>query len=807
MEALALERFKDAIELLKPLIKQDPRPEWRASLADAYAGRARTLAAKGMFKEAEIVLGNTLAPDGTLREPLLYLKCLIRQGQLQKAAAYACRHAASGKAPAADSPQLADLTAALLLAVPVRLEAPADQHPERSQWVEFADAAQQALSAWIEGRSGQEIEPLLSRIPLRSPFKPLRLILKALISAPENHERTRQLLDGIPADSAFASLRSAVDAALPAERVEREPADLLDRWSRSSALQHSFVAELSALPATAFQALAQLGEAERKGPSALFDFLIKRATHLPPAEVRSACLNLLPGLPDRLPQFEKAFGPLPDLEKNRVLALVAEARHDWRGAERHWRLAAADIERGQEREAKLSAGVIYRHLALLAQEHPEAEGEGGFGNPVIFYLKLSLGADPDHLPAVLQLIGLYRTEGLEKEWHLLAEEAARRFPQESATLMEAVNSAAARKAYKKAAGFARALLILDPINRPVRQRMIELQIAHARKQIRAKRADLAWKELVQAAEWERSESPNFLLRINQGLFGLQLEQGSEALSRLREGVELAGGGVLGWFRATLEAVLMNAVKSTLSLLHKELAKAQDTTPVKEEILLIASAINAQEARDNKGNKKAVAGLALRLRGWFQKGSGIAWSPAEFHAVGEMFRRVAAFDLLADYAKLASRQAPEEPVWRFYQIVARSKDDPRRLFFSDEEDLIDLAETASERGDFHTVNRIRHFVEGLGIAPARKRDAGRPAPHGEPDDDDVAGMMMALGLENIDPGFVAGLVMKFGRDKAVADLTAKIRKSPFGRILSVAAVRDFAEDMVDSVIGPGGRASF
>ena len=32
---------------------------------------------------------------------------------------------------------------------------------------------------------------------------------------------------------------------------------------------------------------------------------------LPQADVRSACLNLLPQVPDRVPQFEQSFGQLP----------------------------------------------------------------------------------------------------------------------------------------------------------------------------------------------------------------------------------------------------------------------------------------------------------------------------------------------------------------------------------------------------------------------------------------------------------------------------------------------------------------
>ena len=63
-EALRLGRFKEAVELYKQLLKQEARPEWRDALADAYLGRAKALFAKGLFKEAEIVLGNAAALDG-----------------------------------------------------------------------------------------------------------------------------------------------------------------------------------------------------------------------------------------------------------------------------------------------------------------------------------------------------------------------------------------------------------------------------------------------------------------------------------------------------------------------------------------------------------------------------------------------------------------------------------------------------------------------------------------------------------------------------------------------------------------------
>ena len=90
-EALEQEKFKEAVELFKLVIRQEPRPEWKNSLANAYCGRARTMAAKSMFKEAAMVLENTIAPDGTVRDSRLYISCLLRDGQQSKAAAYVLR--------------------------------------------------------------------------------------------------------------------------------------------------------------------------------------------------------------------------------------------------------------------------------------------------------------------------------------------------------------------------------------------------------------------------------------------------------------------------------------------------------------------------------------------------------------------------------------------------------------------------------------------------------------------------------------------------------------------------------------------
>jgi tetratricopeptide (TPR) repeat protein len=800
IEALRAERFKDAIELFKKLVKHDPRSEWRAALSDAYIGRAKVLAAKGMFKEAEIVLGNAVASDGMVKDPLFLLQCLIRQGQFQKALAHALKYVGAGKSPAIEAGELPELTAALFLADPVRVETPADGQSARAEWIEAANAARDALNAWIEGKSEQEIDLLLARIPMRSPLKAVRLIVKSLLTAPHDRERACRLLDGVLAQSPFAPLRLAVEASFPGEPVER-----LDRWSGASAAQRSFAIEVYGGPAPSSRTLNQLFEAENRGPAALFAFLLKQAAHLPEQETRGACLDLLPRLPDRIAQFEKTFGPLPEPEKNRVLALSAETSQQWSRAEKYWRAMAAYFARDGSRQAKLSAGVIYRHLADLARMHEAIEGEGYASDPVAFYLKASLDADPDCLAALLLLLGHYRQNGEDKEWNALAEEAARRFPEESAVLLQAIDAAAARKAYKKAASFAQKLLTLDPINQPARQRMIDLQISHARKQMRTKRADLAWKELTAAAQWERADSPDAGLRINQGLVGLCLDQGLEAEVRLREGVELAGGGIAGWFRAALEeALLLPARQPGLAIVVEELDRAAKCEPERQQIGLIVAAMGASSVR---AETKATARLIFSLRPWLQKASGVDLSAAEFHPLADMLLRAESYDLLWSFALAGKRREPQEPAWRFYEIVARTNNNPDWLHIPEEEELSEMQNKAGGRRDFHWFNRIQRYFESSGDDPAAKRRARRQAAVAEPGEEEtkaITGLLDTL-LDSVSPDEIRRLVNKLGRDKAIPALAARLGKSPVAAMAPGSAVAALAETIVDMVIGnDGGR---
>lgn len=789
--ALRLGRFKDAIELYKQLLKQENRLAWRDALATAYVGRAKALAAKGLFKEAEIVFGNAISAGGAVREPLFLLSCLISQGQHQKALAQALKYVGTDAVEPEQKRPLSDLAAALYLAHPVPLASAADDPPARVEWISAAHAARASWAGLAAGKPASEIETLLAAIPARSPFGPARLIVKALLS--EDPAKTRRLLEGVAAESPFGPFRLAVEAALPAE-----PTDRIDRMGRASPAQRAFALACLGASGSGPAALVRLMEAERGGPATLFAFLTKQAASFPAADVRSACLNLLPSIPDRIAVFERSFGPLAEGWKDRVLALAAEAKQDWLRAEEHWRVAAARFAQDGSREGRLSAGVIYRHLAALAGKQPGITGNDPFRDPVAFYLRESLDCDPEHLASALRLIKRHRENGDDKDWHTLAEETARRFPADSAALLVAIDSAAARKAYKKAAGYAKELLAVDPINRPARQRMIALQIAHARKQMRAKRADLAWKELAAANEWERADAPSADLRINQGLVGLRGGFDPKAETRLREGVALADGGAPGWFRAALQDALATPTRQRLAApVAEELAAALGAAPSKASIVAIAALFSAD---DVQADLKATGELVWKFCTWLRGAARVELSIAEFHTVADAILRAQLFDVLRDFAAAGRRREPDERLWRFYEIVARTNNVAVRMNQAEVQEIDTLCALPAIERDRHARARIDRYLDGSGDDPGANRRLRRRAAQDEAQALDVFADIFRSFIANISPREVDKLVKSRGRDGAASVLADRMGKLPQGGGLPRAIVDFMAKTMIAMALG-------
>jgi hypothetical protein len=424
-------------------------------------------------------------------------------------------------------------------------------------------------------------------------------------------------------------------------------------------------------------------------------------------------------------------------------------------------------------------------------------GEDLFTDPVVSYLKKSLDYDPEHLPAMLQLIKLHRDNGNDKDWHALTEEAVQLFPAESAVLMQAIESAAARKAYKKAAGFAKKLLAVDPINRPARQRMMTLQISNARKQMRAKRPDLAWKELAAAGEWDRADTPNADLRINRGIVGLRGGLDPQAEVQFREGVELAGGGAVGWFSAALQDALQTPPRSRpLSLISDELARILRGIPSKPDIIAIATLFSAEDVR---ADQKATSELVWKFCMWLRNATQIVLSIAEFHSVADAIVRAQLFDILHVFAAAGKRREPNERLWRFYEIVARTKNNPDWMYVSEEDDIDEMCRSPAIDKDRHGRSRIDRYLNGTGDDPESRRRARRREANAT-DGFDVLEDIVTSFMETISQRDVQKLVKSHGRDGGVAALADRLTKLPLGAALPRPLLEMVATTMVAATLG-------
>jgi cellulose synthase operon protein C len=794
-DALRQGRFKDATEIFKQLLRQDPRPEWKQRLADAYAGRARALAEKGMFKEAAIVLENTLAPGGITREPLLYLSCLIRQNQIQKARRVAL--AAMATLPATEATRLAEGAAALSLAAPAPTVV--DAMPGGSEtWSEQNRAAETALRAWLQGQPTDEVDRLISRIPLRSPFGGMRLILKSLIT--HDAAKAQALLAMIPADSLFAGVRDTAGAALS------DGQDLLGRWARLRPAQQQFVAEMRGTSRDRSALLSQIQDAERRGPAALLSLLMRRGLPLPDDELRAACLTLLPAAPDRMAQFTQRFGFLQPTEHNRIAALSAEARQDWDHAILYWRALVSVLERDEAPGSRLAGAVVLRHMADLARTHPDIddEEEAPDADLVALYLERSLQADPTDLTAMLALLDRYRASDDPKEWYRAAELAVVRFPANPTILLHAVDAAVARNAYKKAAGFAQQVLAVDPINLPVRQRMIELQLAHARKQARSGRADLAAKSLDEASAWERSDKPDPSLRVARALVATTKATDPATADAVHAAVQETGGSPLGWFRVMLEASLLNWPAQRLQPFHRELQASYETPPDRATILALIGLLGQ---RDLGGTRRAITPALRVFDRYLIHGSHIDWSPAEFLTIAEAMANLRCYPTLHRYATSAVQREAGNLAARFYRLLAGTGGNREGLNYAQESELFSIMEEAGTRQDFALFNRMQKFALGPagGKAMRRMRDTLK-SPLDELNEEDTAELLTALAGEmpSLPTREIRDMVNQLGRGAAIEMMASMLSESPMGEMFSEQQMQQFCTALVEQAMDKSPR---
>ncbi|MBF0310888.1 MAG: hypothetical protein HQL56_15315 [Magnetococcales bacterium] len=682
-------KWREAVECFKQLVKAEPAAGWEKKLAEAYRGRAGELAEKGMPKEAVILLENAFRLEADPETLGLYCDCLLRAGRTEPLGVLFFQQEENLSRHHPDfAARIRELVAILLLAgsLPERLL------PAGSPWQSWLTLAREALAAFAAGEESL-LESRLQALPLRSPFKALRLLLKALFLTRDDPRRARQLAESIPDASPWCGFaRFVADTAL-------DTTELLPRLPGLSPLERTVLAGARGCdPARLQRACERFALPDEQ----LLRTLVQPADREIAAtetERRQLCFALLARQPTvgGFTLFEKRFGPLDAVEKHRLQALAAERNHS-PDSPRHWQSCLSLLEAAPATpERNLHLALILRRLADQAHAPPPETPQ--------HYLERSLEWDREDRNTHLRLLEIYREEGEERHYHRILEEALRRFPKDPAILHAAVKEALQRKSFKKASVLAKRLLELDPLHDGVRQDLTRAAIQQARKQVKAGRIDLARRELSQAAAFGRPGEKIGLIAICQGL----IDDGPEGETLLLEGVRLVGDGVTGWFRAAAEGRAMGLPEARYTALTGRLRQVAREKPRSEEVLRLAGV-----ATSYLSDKPVQLGSLLPvLEGWLRSALNLEFSLEEMRTLCLLLLDAGQFRLLTRWADKGTKRWPDQPIFPFCRIAAQHRNAPKSLIFNQVESLYSLLEEAYTIDDRETGKRIVNLLGPFG----------------------------------------------------------------------------------------------
>ena len=694
--ALAASRYKEAIEHFKALLKRERSPVWLEGLAAAYAGRADQLAAKGMLKEA-LALWRTRADSCGV--PLLdgpYVTWLLQSGDVGQALTLL-----RGDTLAPEVQR--QLAPAVLIAPDSSLAGVSAEHP----LLRHRAPARAALAAVARGDEAALAEALQA-IPFRSPYRDLRSLLKALVLLRTDRAQAAEALARVGDAGGFERLAAAL-------RVAVLPADeWLDGMSRLDEAGRTLVLELQGCPEPQrplVMALAQSKEKketkdakETKGkglePLALYDLLVRHRASLPEGLASALCLRVLPHAPRRVDGFAAHFGSLPRGEVERIRALGAELDQDFDWALEHW-LACVRQWR-TDPATKRRAALVLRRLAGDRRFHEDDDSSDEQE-----WLKESLELDPGDREAELRLLRVLREQGDLKQARTRLDAARERFPDDAAVLLEAVRTALASGAFKKAIGLAKQVLAIDPINPQVRSVIGQAHLSHARKQLGSRNQKAARRELEEARAWLRGSAELATLGL---LRGLAAEVPAEGDVLLRQALAESGGALAGAYHLALESARVRAPAA--AILQRAGARL-DATPDIPQLTALAQALNAARA-DDRDVQRALAHLQPMLK---RAATGVRGSESELMLVCEALLRQKQNELTQRFATTALKRWPGRPAFVYFELAGRYLGEPWRMPPREQQRLAQAFDQAQAQDDRRSASRIAELLReaaGFGL---------------------------------------------------------------------------------------------
>lgn len=686
---LAKGRYREAIDAYKKKLKQERRPEWLDGLAAAYAGRAQALVDKGMRREAITLWQNRAELCGKPLWEGHYADWLVAEGKLVEVLKHLSRRYADN-APDETLAALETRLAPALLAADAAVLA---ELPPASLLVRHHPSALAAVMAYSQPDAAA-LDAALAAIPFRSPYRDLRPLLKSMRLLESDVAAARATLERLPVGGPFERLAAPLRvAALP-------PDAQLPAWAQLSPAQQRVAGHLIGMPpalSPLLQALAAAGPAA--DPETLFDLLLKHCRHVPAAPAHRLWQQLAPWSPKRIKESLRLCGEQPQMIKDNVHALAEELNGNFSKAEAHWEAAAQQYADSGMPDGRLRAALILRHRALDAHHLSRDNTLDDAGADL---LARSLEYDVYDRDAHAHLIAYWRQRDDLKKARAQLDFALVYFPDDTAILAEAVATALASGAFKKAATSARRLLELDPLNPQVRVQVGHAHLSHAGKQIAAGKPDAARSEIDEAAQWLNAPTDRSRMLV---LRAWTYPAGSsERQSFAREAIVGWGGDLAAGWRLLREAQDVFPHGKPSQLLQDA---GIDSTrpPTWADLIGLSHAMETAHWRDRRGLD--TLGPWRKAIGQLANGHAINAEPEATDTIRlcEAMSRHREYGLLEKFAEKGRQRWPQHAVFVYYAVAARFE--KRHCFASDRDyDALESAHRqAHEANDRKLVLRI------------------------------------------------------------------------------------------------------
>ncbi len=735
-QALEAGNYRDAVIHFKALLKVEDADEPRAGLAAAYRGRARELAAKGMLKEALAIWDNRSRFCPCAMPDPEHFRVLVQTGRPGEAIRGYRRVEKT-----ADNEVLSELRcmlAALYIAGGSSIE---EELPDDDPIIVHGVHARGALSFWCDG-DDLAAGGALAKIPFRSPYRDWVLVLKALMKWPADTAGAGALLQRVPAGSAFSPLARAAGLALLPD------AEFTDALAHAGEATYRFAATLRGWTETRlalYSELKRLGE--HPAANGLAKTMHRHRNSLGEEWVQHHGIRLLlDRYPESLsrspiatntgftPFHQDLIGAWHEEDTNDPWAIVSA----WEGVIQHLR-HPHDPSPGSDDALRIA--LIQRRLETkwhLLNYPDDPWDDESLSQRVLDQFEESLHFDPDDTSANIHLIAHYRTKSDLKQARRVLEQALTRWPDDVNVLGEALATAVAGGAYKKAASYAHRILALDPINKQAIGSLLEAHLSHARKQLRKARPDLVERELEAAAQWARGEKATAKLECLHGilLFDNDAMAGTATLHGV---VQQLGGGLNGQLVLALELARLDR---PVGKLMKKLGITKIAQPDKADLLCFLRAL--REAMDTHASlpREVVAYFLPAL----QRAAGLELTLKESEMACETLQRCGLEKARLAHARIALKRWPSQPIFELHAIEARLN--THQPVTEAELKRLEIAwERAREEGDTRTAHRISELLQDFTISPPPRHLLEEPP-------EELRELIDEVGIEGIMEAFEA-----------------------------------------------------